>query len=99
MDDSLSAPSHLDVPVIDLLGYYKSQVQSFVAEREDYLAKLEQCAVSRKDYFKLRWEITQREIELTQIQKEVSDAHIFLYDERQHVMELHAENNELKCMI
>lgn len=68
----------------------------FQQERLDYLKKLDDCSVSREDYYKLRWEISQRETEIAELQKNLSDAHVFLYDEKQHILELHAENDNLR---
>ena len=78
---------HLNISII---------TAAFNRERQDYLSKLDDCSVSRKDYYKLRWEISQRDMEVAELQKALSDAHIYLYDEREHVVRLHAENDELK---
>lgn len=68
----------------------------FNQERKEYGQKLEDCAISREEYYKLRWELNQRDTEIAELQKALSDAHVYLYDEREHVLQLQAECDELK---
>lgn len=46
---------------------------------------------------KLRWEARSREEEIRELQKALSDAKLYLYDEREHVLKLQAENDDLKA--
>jgi len=80
----------------ELLAYYRSQIDSFESERAQFLANLKQVEVSRKDFFSLRWELQKRNDEIAELQKALSDAHVYLYDEREQVLKLQAENDEMK---
>ena len=42
------------------------------------------------------WEIRQREEEISELQKALSDMQVFLFQEREHVLRLYAENDRLK---
>ena len=42
------------------------------------------------------WEIRQREEEIAELQKALSDMQVFLFQEREHVLRLYAENDRLK---
>ena len=94
----LSAPhaTHGRQNPTELLAYYRDRIALFSQERHEYAQKLEDCAVSREEYYKLRWELNQRDTEIAELQKALSDAHVYLYDEREHVLQLQAECDELK---
>lgn len=46
----------------------------------------------------VRWELRKRMDEISDLQKALSDAQMYLFDERQHVLQLYSENDQLKCM-
>lgn len=45
---------------------------------------------------KIQWELRQREEEIAELQKALSDMQVFLFQEREHVLRLYAENDRLK---
>ena len=45
---------------------------------------------------KLEWELRQREEEIAELQKALSDMQVYLFQERDHVLRLFAENDRLK---
>ena len=45
---------------------------------------------------KLQWELRQREEEIVELQKALSDMQIYLFQEREHVLRLYSENDRLK---
>ena len=45
---------------------------------------------------RLQWELRQREEEIVELQKALSDMQIYLFQEREHVLRLYAENDRLK---
>jgi coiled-coil domain-containing protein 77 len=48
----------------------------------------------------LEWEIRKRESEIVELQKAISDLQIYLFQEREQVLRLYAENDRLKvCKI
>ncbi len=48
----------------------------------------------------MEWEIRKRESEIVELQKAISDLQIYLFQEREQVLRLYAENDRLKvCRI
>jgi coiled-coil domain-containing protein 77 len=45
---------------------------------------------------KMQWEQRQREDEIAELQKALSDMQVYLFQEREHVLRLYAENDRLK---
>ncbi|NXY45319.1 CCD77 protein, partial [Ceuthmochares aereus] len=45
---------------------------------------------------KLQWEVRQREEEIAELQKALSDMQVYLFQEREHVLRLYSENDRLK---
>ena len=45
---------------------------------------------------KIQWELRQREEEISELQKALSDMQVYLFQEREHVLRLYAENDRLK---
>ncbi|CAF5219500.1 unnamed protein product, partial [Rotaria magnacalcarata] len=45
---------------------------------------------------KLEWELRKRENEIVELQKAISDLQIYLFQEREQVLRLYAENDRLK---
>ena len=58
----------------ELLAYYRDRIALFNQERHEYAQKLEDCAVSREEYYKLRWELNQRDTEIAELQKALRHA-------------------------
>ena len=44
----------------------------------------------------MQWEMRQREEEIAELQKALSDMQVYLFQEREHVLRLYAENDRLK---
>ena len=45
---------------------------------------------------KLQWELRKKEDEINELQKAISDMQVFLFQEREQVLKLYAENDRLK---
>lgn len=75
-----------------LLEYYRKRVDEFERERDDALARQPSFEADRR----LRGEVASLHREVRDLQKAVGDAHIFLYEEREQVVLLSAENERLK---
>ncbi|GLC41905.1 hypothetical protein PLESTB_001046000 [Pleodorina starrii] len=80
----------------ELVVYYKSRIEGFEAERAELLSRLDQCAVQGAELHVLEWEARKRAEEVRELQKALSDAHNYLFDERQRLLALQAENDELR---
>ncbi|XP_027713079.1 coiled-coil domain-containing protein 77 [Vombatus ursinus] len=83
-------------PTKELLEYYQKKILEFDEQNEELLRKLEKYAHLCKDWHKLELEIQQREKEIAELQKALSDMQIYLFQEREHVLRLYSENDRLK---
>ena len=48
---------------------------------------------------KLQWELRQKDDEIAELQKAISDMQVFLFQEREQVLKLYAENDRLKVIL
>eukprot|EP01147_Barroeca_monosierra_P010863 gene10863-2938_t len=83
-------------PSKELLEFYRQKLAEFDAEHAAMLGKLEKYKQSCINKDKLQWEIAQREQEISELQKALSDMQVYLFQEREHVLRLYAENDRLK---
>ncbi|XP_053574802.1 coiled-coil domain-containing protein 77 [Bombina bombina] len=83
-------------PSRELLEYYRKKIAEFDEEHEDLLKRLEQYKSTYEEQHKLQWEMRQREEEIAELQKALSDMQVYLFQEREHVLRLYSENDRLK---
>eukprot|EP00775_Hariotina_reticulata_P012249 gene12249-12386_t len=84
------------LPSADLLAHYKQRIDQFEQERDELLRAVDRCAVHQDEVHRLQWENRKRADEIRELQKALSDAQQFLFEERQRLLLLQAENDELK---
>ncbi|NXG64923.1 CCD77 protein, partial [Hemiprocne comata] len=83
-------------PSRELLEYYRKKIAGFDEEHEDLVKRLERYKETYDEQHKLQWEVHQREEEIAELQKALSDMQVYLFQEREHVLRLYAENDRLK---
>ncbi|XP_062423223.1 coiled-coil domain-containing protein 77 [Rhea pennata] len=83
-------------PSRELLEYYRKKIAEFDEEHEDLIKRLERYKETYDEQHKLQWEIRQREEEIVELQKALSDMQVYLFQEREHVLRLYSENDRLK---
>jgi len=83
-------------PSRELLEYYRKKIGEYDIEREDLHKKLDKLKISLEDQHKLQWELRQKDDEIAELQKAISDMQVFLFQEREQVLKLYAENDRLK---
>uniref|UniRef100_A0A8C8SCW9 Coiled-coil domain containing 77 n=1 Tax=Pelusios castaneus TaxID=367368 RepID=A0A8C8SCW9_9SAUR len=83
-------------PSRELLEYYRKKIAEFDEEHEELLKRLERYKAIYDEQHKLQWEMRQREEEIAELQKALSDMQVYLFQEREHVLRLYAENDRLK---
>ncbi|XP_019329932.1 PREDICTED: coiled-coil domain-containing protein 77 [Aptenodytes forsteri] len=83
-------------PSRELLEYYRKKVADFDEEHEDLVKRLERYKETYDEQHKLQWEVRQREEEIAELQKALSDMQVYLFQEREHVLRLYSENDRLK---
>ncbi|CAG9461345.1 unnamed protein product [Pedinophyceae sp. YPF-701] len=80
----------------ELLDYYRGRVEAFEQEMKDVLDMAEKAKAHSKEMYRTQWENKQRSEEIWELQKALSDAHALLFEERQRVLTLQAENDDLR---
>ncbi|NWR84407.1 CCD77 protein, partial [Furnarius figulus] len=83
-------------PSRELLEYYRKKIADFDEEQEDLVKRLERYKATYDDQYKLQWEVHELEKEISKLQKALSDMQVYLFQEREHVLRLHSENDRLK---
>ncbi|XP_051473009.1 coiled-coil domain-containing protein 77 [Apus apus] len=83
-------------PSRELLEYYRKKIADFDEEHEDLVKRLERYKETYDEQHKLQWEVRQREEEIAELQKALSNMQVYLFQEREHVLRLYAENDRLK---
>ncbi|KFR07050.1 Coiled-coil domain-containing protein 77, partial [Nipponia nippon] len=83
-------------PSRELLEYYRKKIADFDEEHEDLVKRLEKYKETYDEQHKLQWEVRQREEEIAELQKALSDMQVYLFQEKEHVLRLYSENDRLK---
>ncbi|XP_020909424.1 coiled-coil domain-containing protein 77 [Exaiptasia diaphana] len=83
-------------PSKELLEYYRRKIAEYDGEHEEMLQKLDCYKCTYEEQHKTQWELRQREEEIAELQKALSDMQVYLFQEREHVLRLYAENDRLK---
>ena len=78
-----------------ILSYYRERVDAIQRERESWFERLETLRISQEDYHKQEWELKKRNEEIAELQKALSDSHVALFEERDLVLRLKREVEEL----
>ena len=80
----------------ELLEYYHDRLAASEDEMRALHKRIDDCAASQATQHKARWEAQKRSDEVADLQKALSDSHIYLWEERAVVTRLQAEIDELK---
>ncbi|KAK6995130.1 coiled-coil domain-containing protein 77 [Biomphalaria glabrata] len=83
-------------PSRELLEYYRKKIAEYDDEHSQLISKLEEYRMAYEEQHTMQWELRQREEEIVELQKALSDMQIYLFQEREHVLRLYAENDRLK---
>lgn len=83
-------------PSRELLEYYRKKIGEYDVEREEIFKRLDSLKGTMDDQHKLQWELRQKDDEIAELQKAISDMQVFLFKEREQVLKLYAENDRLK---
>ena len=79
-----------------LLSYYRSRLDLFEREREEWLEKLEGTRVRMEEVHKQEWELKARSDEVRTLQQQLSDLQVVLLNEREQIVKLARENDSLQ---
>lgn len=78
------------------MEYYRKKIAEYDDEHNNVVNKVEKYKETFEESTRLQWELRQREEEISELQKALSDMQIFLFQEKEHVLRLYAENDRLK---
>lgn len=83
-------------PSRQLLDFYRKKISEYENKHEILVKRLAQYKQSYEENHQLEWEIRQREDEIAELQKALSDMQVFLFKEREQVLNLYKENDGFK---
>ncbi|EDV29749.1 uncharacterized protein TRIADDRAFT_2488, partial [Trichoplax adhaerens] len=83
-------------PSKELLEYYRRKITEYDSEQEELAKKLNSFKNLFEEQHKLQSELRQREEEITELQQALSDMQVYLFREREHVLQIYSENSRLK---
>eukprot|EP00466_Bigelowiella_natans_P003307 jgi/Bigna1/90505/estExt_fgenesh1_pg.C_720035 len=80
----------------DLISYYKRRIEQLEAERQEANERFSLPTTNQERIQKLKEELLNRNDEVRDLQRAISDAQHYLYDERDMVLKLSRENDRLR---
>eukprot|EP00054_Salpingoeca_dolichothecata_P011369 m.63152 g.63152 ORF g.63152 m.63152 type:complete len:556 (+) comp19431_c1_seq2:89-1756(+) len=83
-------------PSQELLQFYRQKILEFDGEHAELVAKLEKYKLTFEEQHKTAWLVAQQREEIAELQRALSDIQVCLFQEREHVLRLYAENDRLK---
>ncbi|CAH8534755.1 unnamed protein product [Dicrocoelium dendriticum] len=88
--------SQVSDPVSALLAYYRHKVSSLSEEPEQLQRRLDDIAEAMQIRETTTSALHQKEVEICDLKRALSDMQVYLFQEREHVLRLYAENDRLK---
>ena len=79
-----------------LLAFYRDRIVMFDEERNEWLQKLDQLLASKDEYHDHASILQAKREELADLQRSISEARISQYHEKEQVLKLKRENDQLK---
>ncbi len=108
-DDEVEGPAIDDIPNnAGLVAYYKDKIGKSLCttllnikehnekEMQEYLAKIDEISLSYKKQHDVEWELRRRESEIQALQEALSNAQLYIFDERERSIKLQHENDLLR---
>lgn len=83
-------------PSRQLLDFYRRKIAEYENEHDSLVRDLQEYRKSHEEPHQLEWEVRERDGEIAQLQKALSDMQVFLFKEREQVLSMHAENDSFK---
>lgn len=78
-----------------LVDSFQNQLTNIDEERGDFNRRLQELAHTAQEHIQALHRINEKDEEIKKLQKSLSDAHIYLYEERGKVLQLQSQNQEL----
>lgn len=80
-----------------VLTYYRKRIDDLQEERLSWLEQLELAKIAQEDFQKNELELERRVQEIAELQKAISDSHVALFEEKELVLRLRREGEELRA--
>jgi hypothetical protein len=97
MSVAASMASQGELPLShELLTYYQARAAASEDEMASLRARIDEVAVSKEEAHKVRWELQKRNAEVAELQRALSDSHVYVWEERDRCQRMQAENDELR---
>ncbi|KAF6021040.1 CCDC77 [Bugula neritina] len=84
-------------PSKQLLDFYRKKIIQYENEHDIVVKKLSEYSKSHEDEHYLECEVKQRDEEIAELQKALTDMQLFLFKEREQVLQLYTENDTFKA--
>ena len=81
----------------ELLSYYRTRIGEFERELDEAAKRTSAIEVSHEELHRTQWELKVRHEEVAELQRALSDANVYLFDEREQVLKLQAENDQVSA--
>ncbi len=71
-------------------------IERYEKENQEFIEKIEQLKIDYKRQHDMEWEARRREEEIQALKKALSDAQMYIFEEREHAMKLQHDNDALR---
>ena len=78
------------------MQYYRNRIHEHEKERETFLKRLSDIDVSHEELHRTQWDLRVQHEEIAELQRALGDANVYLFDEREMVLKLQAEVDQMK---
>ena len=79
-----------------LMSHYRDRVNKFDNEREEWLDKYNKVRTTQDEAHRQEWELQKRKDEIFELQRNLEEGKLRLFNERQEIISLIKENDRLK---
>ena len=83
-------------PSPELVKFYRDRVNDFERERDELMQRVDAVGIRRAELHQSECELKKRTDEVGDLQKALSYSHAYLFEERERLLKLQTENDELK---
>lgn len=80
----------------ELLSYYRARVAASEDEIAALTTRIDSLDATKEEAYRGRSDLLRRNSEVAELQRALSDSHVYVWEERERCYRLQAENDELK---
>lgn len=98
-EDFFKTALNEETEVNSLVAYYRQKISAFEAERFEWMSRFEQLKLSQAEKHKKEWDLKRSKNEIADLQRALSDSRVKLFEEKQTLLKVTAEKNQLELMM